>query len=100
MVVSLTQNLTQTHALYLEWLGIKRANEAGRYQVENGNAGSKPHTPAPLEADCMDIFDTLRTLVATLGYTLQALADPAILKQFLETIDVLEDYRWAGRLEP
>ncbi|MYZ52119.1 GIY-YIG nuclease family protein [Malikia spinosa] len=67
VVVSLTQNLTQTHALYLEWSGIKRANEAGRYQVENGNAGSKPHTPAPLEADCMDIFDTLRTLVATLG---------------------------------
>lgn len=58
VVVSLTNSLTQTHALYLEWLGIKRANEAGRYKVENGNAGSKPHTPAPLEADCLDIFDT------------------------------------------
>jgi len=67
VVVSLTNNLTQTHALYLEWLGIKTANEAGRYKVENGKAGSKPHTPAPLEADCQEIFDTLRTLVATLG---------------------------------
>lgn len=67
VVVSLTNNLTQTHTLYLEWLGIKTANEAGRYKVENGTAGSKPHTPAPLEADCQEIFDTLRTLVATLG---------------------------------
>lgn len=67
VVVSLTNNLTQTHALYLEWLGIKTANEAGRYKVENGKAGSKLHTPAPLEADCQEIFDTLRTLVATLG---------------------------------
>jgi hypothetical protein len=67
VAVSLTNNLTQTHALYLEWLSIKYANEAGRYKVENGNGGSKPHTPAPLEADCQDIFDTMRTLVATLG---------------------------------
>ena len=67
VVVSLTNSLTQTHSLYLEWLGIKLANEADRYKVENGNAGSKPHTPAPLEADCQEIFDTLRTLVATLG---------------------------------
>lgn len=34
------------------------------------------------------------------AYTLQALADPEIAKRFRETIDVLEDYRWAGRLEP
>jgi hypothetical protein len=67
VVVSLTNSLTQTHALYLEWLGIKTANEAGRYKVENGNTGIKPHTPAPMEADCREIFDTLRTLVATLG---------------------------------
>lgn len=67
VAVSLTNSLTQTHALYLEWLSIKYANEAGRYKVENGNGGSKPHTPAPLEADCQDIFDTMRTLLATLG---------------------------------
>lgn len=67
VVISLTNNLTQTHGLYLEWLSIKEANQAGRFKTENGNAGSKPHTPAPLEADCLDIFDTLRTLIATLG---------------------------------
>ena len=39
-----------------------------RYLDENGNGGSKPHTPAPLEADCLEIFDTGRTLLSTLGY--------------------------------
>lgn len=68
VVVSLTNNLTQTHALYLEWLGIKLASEVARYTLENGTAGSKPHTPAPLQADCEEIFDTARTLLATLGF--------------------------------
>lgn len=67
VVVLRTDTMTQTHSLYLEWLSIKLANEAGRYAVKNGNSGSKPHTPPPLEADCLDIFDTVRTLVATLG---------------------------------
>lgn len=67
VAVSLTNNMTQTHALYLEWLSIQQANEAGRYKAENGNGGSRPHTPAPLEADCQEFFETIRTLVATLG---------------------------------
>lgn len=67
VMVSLTQSLTQTHALYLEWKSILQANVANRYTVANGNAGSKPYTPAPLEADCEDIFETMRTLVATMG---------------------------------
>lgn len=67
VVVLRTDTMTQTHSLYLEWLSIKLANEAGRFKVKNGNGGIKPHTPPPLEADCLDIFDTVRTLVATLG---------------------------------
>lgn len=58
----------QTHALFLEWHCLKRASEAGRYRVENGNAGSKPHTPAPLEADCLEIFETGSILLSTLGF--------------------------------
>jgi Domain of unknown function (DUF4357) len=67
VAVSLTNSFTQTHALFLEWMSIKFANEVGRYSVENGNSGSKPHTPAPLEADCLDHFEKIRTLLATLG---------------------------------
>lgn len=68
--MSLTNNLTQTHALFLEWSSLKEAREAGRYALENGNAGARPHTPPPLEADCHEIQDTARVLLATLGYPL------------------------------
>ena len=68
VAVSLTNSLTQTHALFLEWLGIRDAKAAGRYALDNGNAGARPHTPAPLEADCQEIQDTVRVLLATLGY--------------------------------
>lgn len=68
VIISRTHSLTQTHALYLEWLCIQEAKKAKRYGTENGTNGTKPHTPAPLEADCQEIFDTTRTLLATLGY--------------------------------
>jgi hypothetical protein len=68
VLISRTNSLTQTHALFLEWHSLQAARKAGRYADENGNSGSKPHTPAPLEADCHEIFDTGRTLLATLGY--------------------------------
>lgn len=68
VLVSRTNSLTQTHALFLEWMCIQEAKKAARYATENGNGGTKPHTPAPLEADCLEIFETGRTLLATLGY--------------------------------
>lgn len=68
VLVSRTQSLTQTHALFLEWHCLQASRKADRYADENGNAGSKPHTPAPMEADCLEVFETGRTLLATLGY--------------------------------
>jgi hypothetical protein len=70
VLISRTNSLTQTHALFLEWYCIQAARKAARFADENGNSGSKPHTPAPLEADCLEIFDTGRTLLATLGFPL------------------------------
>ena len=67
VVTSLTNNMTQTHALFLEWFAIAAATTAGRYRLENGNTGARPHTPAPLEADCHEIHETAATLLATLG---------------------------------
>lgn len=67
VLVTRTQSLTQTHALFLEWHCLQATRNAGRYADENGNAGSKPHTPAPMEADCLEVFETGRTLLATLG---------------------------------
>lgn len=68
VLISRTNSLTQTHALFLEWHCIQETRRAGRYTDENGNSGIKPHTPAPLEADCFEIFETGRTLLATLGF--------------------------------
>ena len=68
IAVSLTNSLTQTHGLFLEWVSIRDALAAGRYALENGNSGSQPYTPAPLQADCHEIHDTIGTLLATLGH--------------------------------
>ena len=73
VLISRTNSLTQTHGLFLEWHCIQEAKTAKRYSVENGNGGSKPYTPPPLEADCLEIFDTGKALLATLG---QPLFDP------------------------
>lgn len=66
--VSLTNSLTQTHALFLEWMSIREAQKAARFVLENGNAGGCPHTPPPMRADCEEFFETVSTLVATLGF--------------------------------
>lgn len=68
ILISRTNSLTQTHALFLEWCCLQAARKAGRYRDDNGNNGSKPHTPAPLEADCLEIYATGHSLLATLGY--------------------------------
>jgi Domain of unknown function (DUF4357) len=67
VVISLTNSMTQTHALFLEWFAINNATKAERCSLQNGNTGAKPHTPAPLEADCYEIHETAATLLATLG---------------------------------
>lgn len=67
VVISLTNSMTQTHALFLEWFAISEATKAARYSMENGNTGARPYTPAPLEADCHEIHETAATLLATLG---------------------------------
>jgi hypothetical protein len=78
VLISRTNSLTQTHALFLEWHCLQAVRKAGRYTDENGNSGSKPHTPAPMAADCLEIFDTGSTLLATLGYPLfDSLSKPA-----------------------
>lgn len=68
VLVSLTNNLTQTHVLYLESLSIEKAKTCQRYELLNGNGGQKPHTPIPLKADCDEIHEIGSLLLATLGY--------------------------------
>jgi hypothetical protein len=77
VLISRTNSLTQTHAMYLEWHCIQEATRVGRYSVENGNAGTRPHTPAPLRADCVEVFETGQVLLATLGYPIFEALGPA-----------------------
>ncbi|HCH2795271.1 TPA: GIY-YIG nuclease family protein [Vibrio parahaemolyticus] len=81
VLVSLTNNLTQTHVLYLESLSIEKAKACQRYDLLNGNGGQKPHTPIPLKADCDEIHDIGSLLLATLGYPIfEPLTEPTTEK--------------------
>ena len=57
----------QIYTLFLESLAIKAAKEVGRYTLENSNAGTRPHTPAPLKAECLELHETTALLLTTLG---------------------------------
>ena len=81
VLVSMTNNLTQTHVLYLESLSIEKARHCQRYELLNGNGGQKPHTPIPLKADCDEIHEIGSLLLATLGYPVfESLAESTALK--------------------
>lgn len=68
IMVSLTNNLTQTHVLYMESVSIEKAKSCGRYEVINANGGQRPHTPIPLKVDCDEMHEIGALLLATLGY--------------------------------
>jgi predicted GIY-YIG superfamily endonuclease len=68
VITTKTESLTSTHVLFLENQFIQEAKKAARYITENCNQGTKTHTPLPLAADCMEIFESARTLVTSLGY--------------------------------
>jgi hypothetical protein len=70
VLISKTQSLTQTHALFLEWHCLQATKQAGRYVTVDGNNASRPYTPASLEADCHEVYDTAKTLLSTLGHPL------------------------------
>jgi len=67
-IVSRTGSFTKAHAKLLEWIAIEKAKRAGRYDLENGNAGSKPNVPEWMAADVAEVFETLDVLLGTLGY--------------------------------
>ncbi len=69
-LISRTQTFTHAHIRYLEWISIQVASESLRFSVRNTNVPSKPFVPEHIEADLSEIFETARTLLATLGFPL------------------------------
>lgn len=70
VIVSKTQYFTKTHVKFLEWYCHACIQKSGRFKLENATIPTKPHISEAIEADLMDNFDTIKTLVATLGYPL------------------------------
>ncbi|MBC8402924.1 MAG: GIY-YIG nuclease family protein [Candidatus Marinimicrobia bacterium] len=67
-IVSKTQFFTKTHIKFLESYCYAEAEKAGRYKLENSTTPTLPFVSEPMEADLIDNFDTIKILVATLGY--------------------------------
>lgn len=75
---SRTQSFTKAHVKYLEWYCYEQARAAGRYQVQNPTAPTRPYLPEPAVADLLDNFETMRILIATLGFPIfEEVAQPA-----------------------
>lgn len=75
VITSKTQRFDKGQGRWLEWYATHEAIRAGRYQLQNQCAAREPHLTEPVKADLYDHFDTLRILVATLGFPL---FEPAI----------------------
>jgi len=68
VVVSKAQHFTKTHIKFLESYCYAEAQKAARYKLENSSIPTKPYVSEPMEADLIDNFETIKVLVATLGY--------------------------------
>ncbi|MEL6141177.1 MAG: GIY-YIG nuclease family protein, partial [Bacteroidota bacterium] len=81
VIVSKSQAFTKGHIKYLEYLSIKFATEVNRYNSENGQVPNKPFVTEPMEADLMDNFDSIKILLATLGFPIfEAVNKQAVVK--------------------
>jgi hypothetical protein len=69
VLTSKSNTFTKTHVKYLEYLCIKTANEIGRYDTDNMSAPAKPYITESMEADLLDNYETIKILLATLGYS-------------------------------
>ena len=68
ILVSRTHSFTQAHIKWLEWHAIAKANEAKRFNLENGNLASEPHVTEAILADLHEIFETVALLLQSVGY--------------------------------
>ena len=66
---SRTDDFTATHGKYLEWLAIKTAREAKRYELDQRDQ-NEPHITEHMEQEIQTAFDEARILLVTLGFPL------------------------------
>lgn len=62
--------ISETETKFLEWHCLQLAQKSANFRIVNGNSGSKPHTARSVEDRCINIFESGRVLLDTLGYRL------------------------------
>lgn len=67
VMVYFADDVTPTHALFLEWMTIQAAKEAGRYILVNGNKGIYQRLSPSMEADCHKLHKKTVLLLSTIG---------------------------------
>jgi len=82
-VTSKTDSFTKAHAKYLEWHCCIKAQEAGRFIVENSTSPKKPSITESMEADLTDNFEAIKILLSTLGYPLFEVIKKPATKEIL-----------------
>lgn len=70
VVTTKTNEYTKTDGKYLEHYCLDQAQSIGRYKTDNDTGSKKPSLPESREHDLLDNFETLKILLATLGYPL------------------------------
>lgn len=70
VIISKINAFTKTHVKFLEHISIKKAQEVGRWQLENGVNTNLPFVTESMEADMLDCFETTKILLSTLGFPL------------------------------
>jgi hypothetical protein len=68
IVTSKTNSFTKSHVKYLEYLSIKCTVDINRYETDNQVTPAKPLVTESMEADLLDNYDTIKVLLATLGF--------------------------------
>lgn len=70
VVISKTKYFTKTHVKFLEWFCHEEIKKVDRFKLDNSSLPNRPYISESMEADLIDNFDTIKTLISTLGYPL------------------------------
>lgn len=68
VIISKTKSFTKTHVKFLESICFKEALKANRFKLVNSSVPNEPFVSEPMKVDLLDSFETIKILVATLGY--------------------------------
>ena len=68
VVTSKTRRFDKAQVRWLEWYAVSEAAKAERFAVENAVSPAEPYITEPIKADLLDTFDTVSTLLSTLGF--------------------------------